>query len=300
MASVCNPNWQTATFSFYRYVPSVAAAVIFCLLFLSSTIVHLWQMYRTKAWFLGALCGGCFAEFIGYAARTASARQEPGCWRMMPYIIQSVFILLAPALFSASVYVLLGRIVKLTDGDSHVIIKRRVITKTFLAGDLFCLFMQCAAGGLMGGSRAVPKLAKIGNGIIIASLILQLVWFAFFVVVALMFHRSMKLMPTRAASRSEIRWLSYLWTLYIFSFFVMVRSLFRAIEFIEGSDGVLQTTEVYFYIMDSLLMFLAVTYLHWKHPGEIAALLRSEEPECTNGLKLLVKPAGMSWRQFRP
>lgn len=62
----------------------------------------------------------------------------------MPYIIQSVFILLSPALFSASIYVILGRIVRLTDGDTHILIKRRYITRTFVTGDLVCLFMQCA------------------------------------------------------------------------------------------------------------------------------------------------------------
>lgn len=160
--STCNPYWQTSTFSFYRYVPSVAAAIIFCLLFIASTLLHFWQMYRTKSWFLGALVAGCFsksprarevrngrvnivpAKFIGYAARASSAKQEPGCWKMMPYIIQSVFILLSPALFSASVYVLLGRIVQLTDGDSHIIVKSRYLTRTFVTGDLICLFMQCA------------------------------------------------------------------------------------------------------------------------------------------------------------
>ncbi|KAH8897579.1 RTA1-domain-containing protein [Thozetella sp. PMI_491] len=284
--STCNPDWQNATFSFYRYVPSVAAAVIFCLLFLASTLVHFWQMYKTKTWFLGALVGGCFTEFIGYAARTASARQEPGCWRMMPYIIQSVFILLSPALFSASIYVILGRIVRLTDGESHILVKNRSITKIFVTGDLVCLFMQCAAGGLMGGSRAVPSLAQIGNGVVIASLILQLVWFAFFVVVAFMFHRSMRLVPTASANRPEIRWESYLRTLYTVSFLVMVRSLFRAIEFIEGTSSAIQRSEAYFYIFDALLMFLAVVYLHWKHPGEIGMLLRGE-PAYTNGLELL-------------
>ncbi|KAI1439418.1 RTA1 like protein-domain-containing protein [Annulohypoxylon stygium] len=297
--STCNPDWQNSAFSFYRYVPSVPAAVIFCLLFLASSLVHFWQMYRTKSWFLGALVGGCFTEFIGYAARTSSARQEPGCWKMMPYIIQSVFILLSPALFSASIYVILGRIIQLTDGDSHAIIKNRNITKTFVIGDLVCLFMQCAAGGLMGGSRAVPALYKIGNGVVIASLILQLIWFAFFVVVACMFHRAMRLMPTTAAQRPDVRWQTYLYTLYIVSSFVMIRSLFRAIEFIEGSGGYLQKTEVFFYVFDSLLMLISVLYLHWKHPSEIGALLRGEEP-CTNGLKLItMKPNSVLWGKLR-
>ena len=97
------------------------------------------------------------AEFIGYAARTSSAKQEPGCWKMMPYIIQSVFILLSPALFSASIYVILGRIIQLTDGGSHAIIRNRRITKTFVTGDLVCLFMQCAG---MVGSLVIKSLCS--------------------------------------------------------------------------------------------------------------------------------------------
>lgn len=33
MAVICNPNWQHATWAFYRYIPLVAAAIIFCFLF---------------------------------------------------------------------------------------------------------------------------------------------------------------------------------------------------------------------------------------------------------------------------
>lgn len=138
----------------------------------------------------------------------------------------------------------------------------------------------------MGGSRAVPSLATIGNDIIIASLILQLVWFGFFVVIACMFHRAMSLVPTPAACRPEVRWKNYLYTLYIVSILVMIRSLFRAIEFIEGSTSSIQKSEAYFYIFDALLMLSAVLYLHWKHLSEVGLLLRGEEP-CTNGFKLI-------------
>ena len=62
---------------------------------------------------------------------------------MMPFIIQDVFILLSPALFSASIYVLLGKIIRLTNGESYTFLKGRSITKVFVTGDLVCLFMQC-------------------------------------------------------------------------------------------------------------------------------------------------------------
>lgn len=37
-------------FQLYHYDPSVAAAVIFALLFLVTTLYHSWQMIRTRCW----------------------------------------------------------------------------------------------------------------------------------------------------------------------------------------------------------------------------------------------------------
>lgn len=60
----------------------------------------------------------------------------------MPYIIQSVFLLVAPALFAASIYMELGRIINLTDGDSRSIIGRTKLTKIFVTGDVLSFFAQ--------------------------------------------------------------------------------------------------------------------------------------------------------------
>lgn len=60
----------------------------------------------------------------------------------MPYIIQSMFVLLAPALFAASIYMMLGRIILLADGETHSIIKQRWLTKVFVVGDIFCFTLQ--------------------------------------------------------------------------------------------------------------------------------------------------------------
>jgi hypothetical protein len=37
-----------------------------------------------------------------------------------------------------------------------------------------------------------------------------------------------------------------------------VRSIFRVIEYAQGYNGTLRTTEVYFYVLDSLPLFLAL------------------------------------------
>lgn len=48
-------------FSYYEYVPSKAAAVIACLVFIIITLLHSWQLFRTRTWFfipfvIGGLC----------------------------------------------------------------------------------------------------------------------------------------------------------------------------------------------------------------------------------------------------
>lgn len=69
----------------------------------------------------------------------------------MPYVIQSMYILLGPALFAASIYMVLGRIIRLTNGEYYAMMKQRWITKTFLAGDIICFVFQS------GGKESRPS-----------------------------------------------------------------------------------------------------------------------------------------------
>jgi hypothetical protein len=56
--SECNPYYEDAAWSYYRYEPSVAANVVFVALFGVTTAVHIVQMWRSKAWYLSALVVG--------------------------------------------------------------------------------------------------------------------------------------------------------------------------------------------------------------------------------------------------
>ena len=83
-------------------------------------------------------------EIVGYAARTFSASQTPN-WTTGPYIVQTILLLVAPALFAASIYMILGRIILMTGGETHAIVKRRWLTKLFVLGDVVSFTVQ--AGG---------------------------------------------------------------------------------------------------------------------------------------------------------
>jgi hypothetical protein len=86
-------------------------------------------------------------EILGYIGRAASAAQGDGKWTLGPYIIQSIFILVAPALFAASVYMSLGRIVEAVEGEKYLFIRRKWLTTIFVTIDVFSFLVQ--GGGML-------------------------------------------------------------------------------------------------------------------------------------------------------
>lgn len=57
-------------FQYYSYVPSMAAAIIFVILFGASTGWHMWQMIKTKTWFLIPFLIGGFCKLLGPSIAT--------------------------------------------------------------------------------------------------------------------------------------------------------------------------------------------------------------------------------------
>ena len=45
-------------FKYYRYDPSMAAAIIFIVLFFATTVLHFYQLVRTKTWIVIPLLVG--------------------------------------------------------------------------------------------------------------------------------------------------------------------------------------------------------------------------------------------------
>lgn len=133
---------------------------------------------------------------------------------------------------------------------------------------------------------AGESVQETGENIIIGGLFVQLAFFGFFVVAAGIFHRRMSLVPTERASDPAVRWKSYLLTLYVTSALILIRSIFRVIEYLNGNDGVLLRSEVFLYIFDALLMMVVLVWMNWFHPSELGLLLRGQSPG-KNGLELV-------------
>jgi RTA1 like protein len=145
------PRDDSIAFVFYRYDPTLVGAIIFASLFGASTGLILYQMVRTKTWyfipfFIGGICkcplshiSDSVVETLGYVGRTISHFNSTA---LPPYIMQSLLLLLAPALFAASIYMSFGRLIHFVNGEHHSVIRTDRITKLFVCGDVLSFFIQ--------------------------------------------------------------------------------------------------------------------------------------------------------------
>lgn len=210
-------------------------------------------------------------ETIGYIGRILSWKDSCA---LGPFIMQTLLLLLGPALFAASIYMILGRIILLTDGEKFSVVRRTWLTKIFVGGDVLCFLMQGAGGGIMSSANGDQDKTDMGENLIVGGLFVQLAFFGFFVIAAGIFQtrgrRHLSSLPP------TITWKKHLYVLYFTSILILIRSIFRVIEYLQGNDGYLLSHEVYLYIFDALLMFSVMASMNIVHPGDIAIMLKGK------------------------
>lgn len=275
----------------WNYIPSLPAAIIFCVLFAIFSIAHSYRLYRKRQWFCIPFVIGGVLETIGYGARIGS---HFGTASLIPYIIQNLFLLLPPAFFSASIYMVLKRTIVAVKGESYSIIPVRWLTRLFVLGDVISFWTQGGGGGLMANAST----SNTGEKVVVAGLLIQVVLFGLFCVTAVVFHYRFKHYSVSFPLSTKIPWEKLLWMLYGVSLLIMVRSVFRVIEFAMGSDGYLLENEWTLYVFDAVLMFAVMVVFYIRYPGDLYSAQAQRlsmdvmDANPSNGLMEMESPAG--------
>ncbi|CAF3542968.1 unnamed protein product [Fusarium graminearum] len=243
-------------FKLYRYDPSLPAAIVSVAVFAILTAAHTWRLLRVRAYYFTAFTIGGLFETIGYAGRVWSHFDKLS---VGGFVLQAIPILVAPALFAASIYMILGRLIR-TVGASHLsLIPVQWVTRIFVTGDVIAFSLQAGGGGIQ--SAGTLDLYNMGEKIIVAGLFVQIVVFGFFVVTSFLFHWRLTRCPTPESMRGVVPWKRYLYVLYVSSFLILVRSIFRVVEYLQGNSGYLISHEIYLYVFDAILMALVMAIL---------------------------------------
>lgn len=246
----------------WEYVPSLPGAITFAILFLIITILHGWRMYRTKLWFCIPFFIGGVCEVLGYFFRAIAWNATNS---LAIYIMQSLFLLLPPVFFAATLYMVYSRLVRAIGGEKCSLVSIRWTTRLFVIGDFITFNIQGNGGGLL----ANEKLANIGNIIVIAGLIAQILLFLAFVICCVVFHKRFRAYLRHSSIPVEIRWEAYLNMLYFTSVSILVRNIFRVVEFIMDKQGYLQQYEWPTFVFDSVLMLLVMAAFYIWYPDNL-------------------------------
>ncbi|KAF3987904.1 hypothetical protein FT663_04246 [Candidozyma haemuli var. vulneris] len=265
-------NWRP-----YEYTPSIAAAIIFTILFTAVTAYAFFQFFKALRYpqiekldkkrtliIIPFLVGGV-CEIVGCIGRCVSSQDEDA---LAPFIMQSTLLLVAPALFAATIYMILGRVIAMLNSGHQSLIPLKWLTKIFVLGDVISFLMQGSGAGIM--SSGDTDSISLGETIVIIGLFVQIGFFSVFIIVTGLFQLrvwkepSLEAQATRYTPTRVHNWQMILVTLFACSLLILVRCIIRAIEYIQGWDGYIISHEVFLYTLDLLLMFLNMVLLCWQ------------------------------------
>ncbi|KAE8382569.1 RTA1 like protein-domain-containing protein [Aspergillus bertholletiae] len=246
----------------YGYEPSLAAGIVFLVLFGLSMIVHTVQLTWKRTWWCAVFSIGCLTEVLGWAGRTWSSKCP---YNMTAFLMQISTLIIAPTFFTAGIYVLLGRFIQILGRESSILSPKMYLW-IFCTCDIISLVVQAIGGGMASsetnkeGGDTAP-----GTHVMVAGIVFQMFSITVFVVCAADFVRRVirrRLLQNMSGS------IAPLFAAMVFSVLcIYVRSIYRTIELSQGWSGYLITRERYFIALDGAMMVASVVVFNIFHPG---------------------------------
>ncbi|GAA5974649.1 hypothetical protein JCM5350_001233 [Sporobolomyces pararoseus] len=243
------------TFNIYGYVPSLAAAVVFIIVFSLITIVQLGLVVRSKIWWLSILVVGGVGEILGWAGRLWS---HENVYSLNAFLCQIIALILAPCFFSAGCYGLLGMLVRAI-GPEFSPLRPSLYLIIFCILDFLAIVIQAVGGAMAAIALQNDKSSSTGSWIMVGGILIQLVGMISFCILGLIFARNVRKSATwrdkEVVRTGRIGVLG--WGLVWISIWILVRCIYRAIELAQGWTGYLIEHEPYFDVLDATAMVFA-------------------------------------------
>ncbi|CAG7564901.1 unnamed protein product [Fusarium equiseti] len=252
--------------SIWMYDPSFPLAVVGTVVY---GIIFLILAYQTlikyRAWFFIVVVVGSAVEVAAYSLRIHSVQNQS---EITPFVMTLTYTVLAPVLIAAGNYFLISRLIlAVLPPSRHRILKipGRRLTPIFVGCDIVAFLIQGSGSGIASSDNWQGEMERIGVKVLIAGLSFQLVAFTLFLCVFRRFHVLANRMAVDTAPKG---WEKVVLSVYISSILIMVRCLFRVIEFAGGRDSYALSHEWLFWIFESLPMVGAIGIFCIYHPGK--------------------------------
>jgi len=265
----CNNTNCPIDESNYAYIPSLAANATLLALFAFGLGVHIGQGIFYRTWgFAIAFALGNITEIIGYVGRLGSHKNV---FDGNAFIMQICCLTIAPAFFSAGIYLCLSRIVNIF-GSEISRIPPKAYTYIFITCDILSLVLQAAGGAMASIESQNHDNPETGTHVMVAGLAFQVFTLSLFMLLCAEYAwrvrtTTLSLNPITSKLRASIRFRGFLVALALSTLLIYIRSIYRVIELAEGWRGALISKETYFIVLEGVMVIIAVLVLNVFHPG---------------------------------
>ncbi|KAH8663098.1 RTA-like protein [Tricladium varicosporioides] len=298
----------------YAYDPSLPAAIVVATLFTLAFFLTATQWIRYRSWVWLVMVLAAAMEGVGYIIRCFSIKSNTD---KSLYVAQYSLVVLAPVLMAGACYVVFGRIVFHVVPKAHRTLKLlwispRWLTPIFVVADIIALMLQLVGAvqittinptdrDALSKSNRAKRIAEIGVAV-------QLIFFGLFSVIAVRFNFTSKRFASEFEERITLvtvggdvegnnkkgekyvkidggekilkrNWQSILRVVNVASVCILIRSVYRMVEFAMGRTGYPAKHEWMVYVFDALVIFpVVVLFIHW-HPGKYLPYLGFRLPK---------------------
>lgn len=266
-----NPMGQNdAHIIIYGYIPSQALSILGMALFAFLLLVHILQIYRYRVWSFIPLAGATIMEIIGYTFRYRSYHDDP--YNKIYFIVQYFFIVVAPVLISASIYVCLTRLIRQKRSDVTGVgegsqLRPKPLLWFFISADAVTTIIQVAGASLIGIKTSKHQDPTTANNILLAGLAVQTFCFVVFLALFAYFTFTTAVSRIFSGGNGHCKGRPFIAALGVSSVLVLLRTIFRLAETSQGVFGYLSSDEAFFGSLEFAPIVVAVGILAVWHPG---------------------------------
>ncbi|KAH8919269.1 RTA1-domain-containing protein [Atractiella rhizophila] len=260
--SNANDNNTNQNDDFYNYNPNHVLPIVGAAIFGFCFLYHSWQSIRSRSYnYWWPFLIGVGLEIGGYVFRKLTAKRTDV--NQTFFILQQVFIIIAPALLAASLYMSYGRLTLYVEARFSPM-RPKWVTRTFVTFDVFSFLIQAAGGSLYSGDNITETKANIAKAIIVSGFVIQIVAFSSFLLISRVFlGRARAVNPqSNALKLVPVLW----WT----SIPILLRTVFRLIEFATANkegNGYILDHEWFLWVFETTPVVISVLYIGYFHPS---------------------------------
>ncbi|KAJ6078623.1 hypothetical protein N7467_008376 [Penicillium canescens] len=257
------------------YFPSFAAAILFCVLYGLTTIMHTVQAFIYKKPYAWVIIMGSAWELVAFIFRALQTRHQNN---ENYATIFTIFFLLAPIWMNAFLYMTLGRMIYFYLPQRKLAgISAQRYGIIFVTLDIIAFLVQLAGASLTTNTGTETKTVLLGLHIYMGGIGMQEFFILCFLGLAIQLHRIILHMERDGVLGLEKlqqgafswRWLFY--SVYFALGMITIRIIFRIGQYAQGTStkNPVLTHEEYEYVFDAVPMLFGLIALNIFHPGRI-------------------------------